>query len=444
MRCENCKAYEYQAEQLADSICSKMPLFSDYHVSITEYGAIEASELEAGCLKESSVLYANTKAVRDAVREVSTHPGGGMVVVPAGIYDVGAIHLESNVELHLEKHAVLRFAREPKWYEGEFLEALYGVRHVHTRFEGVELMNYSPLIYAWNKENIAITGAGVLDGHATEENWHWWKNCKKPRPQDAPRMKLFIQGEQHVPVEKRIYGEASGKPGECDDGYLRPSFLQTYGCQNILMEGVTIVRSPMWEIHPVLCENVIVRNVCIDTHLSNNDGIDPECCRNVLIEGCHVDVGDDCIAIKSGRNEDARRIGQTTRDVVIRNNTFADGHGGVTIGSEISCGVSNVYIYNNVMDSPNLWTALRLKSNNIRGGVVEDIYYWNNEIRCIQKGKRPVLIEMSYETVLEHAVFDEREIAYIERTPRFCGIHIVGLSNADATIIGGLPEIMWE
>lgn len=436
--------YAKQAEQLAAAICSKEPLFGNACVSIVECGAVPSTEPDVSLETERRLVRNNTRCILQAIRCVARKPLGGTVLVPKGIFYVSAIHLESHVRLHLEKGAVLRFAREPWWYQGELLEELYGERLVHTRFEGVELMNYSPFIYAYGKEQVAVTGEGTLDGQASEDNWHWWKNRKNPRAQDAARTKLFLQGEGHVPVKERCYGEASGAPGECDDGYLRPSFIQFYHCKDVLIEGVIVIRSPMWEIHPVLCENVIIRNLHIDTHLSNNDGIDPESCRGVLIEGCRVDVGDDCIAIKSGRNADARRIGVGAEDIVIRDNVFADGHGGITIGSEVSCGVRNVYIYRNVMDSPDLWTALRMKSNSIRGGIIEKVYYWDNEVRRIQEGKSPVLVEMAYETVLEHAIFDEHGAAYEEETPMFRDIHIAGLGEGDARILGGVPEIMWE
>ena len=166
------------------------------------------------------------------------------------------------------------------------VEELYGQSHVLTRFKGIELMNYSPFLYAYGKENIAITGPGTIDGQASNQYWHPWKNQRNSHPQEAARIRLIVEGEQNVPVEQRIYGEASGKPGECSNGYLRPSFVEPYHCRHVLIEGIHIINSPMWEIHPVLCENVSVRGVHIDSHFSNNDGIDPECCRDVLIECC--------------------------------------------------------------------------------------------------------------------------------------------------------------
>nr|WGD99105.1 glycosyl hydrolase family 28 protein [Bacillus safensis] len=171
--------------------------------------------------------------------------------------------------------------------------------------------------------------------------------------------------------------------------------MQPYQCQHVLIEGVTVKDSPMWQIHPVLSDNVIVRGVKIIGHGPNTDGVNPESCRNVLIEDCYFDNGDDCIAIKSGRNEDGRRIGIPSENIVIRRNEMRDGHGGVTIGSEISGGVRYVYAENNVMDSPNLDRALRIKTNSVRGGTIEHIYFKNNTVKSLKH--EVVCIDMMYE-----------------------------------------------
>jgi len=159
-----------------------------------------------------------------------------------------------------------------------------------------------------------------------------------------------------------------------DGSKLRPNFVQPYRCENVLIEGVTIVNSPMWEIHPVLCRNVTVRHVVINSHGPNNDGCDPESCRDVLIEACTFDTGDDCIALKSGRNEDGRRVNVPIEDVVVRGCIMKDGHGGVVIGSEASGGARHIYAERCWMNSPNLDRALRIKTNSVRGGYVEHVY----------------------------------------------------------------------
>jgi unsaturated rhamnogalacturonyl hydrolase len=274
--------------------------------------------------------------------------GGGRVVVPAGAWLTGAIHLLDNVNLHVAKGAVLKFSTDPAAYPTVF-----------TRWEGVECMNYSSLIYAFGRENIAVTGEGTLDGQAADDNWWAWKK------QRADRAALNAQGEAGVPVERRLYGA-----GHC----LRPNFIQFYRCRNILIGGVTIERSPMWELHPVLSQNITVRGVKIHSHGPNNDGCDPESSRDILIEDCVFDTGDDCIAIKSGRNNDGRRVNVPSENIVVRDCTMLDGHGGVVLGSECSGGIRNVFVERCRMDSPNLDRALRLKSNARRGGVLENVF----------------------------------------------------------------------
>jgi polygalacturonase len=231
----------------------------------------------------------------------------------------------------------------------------------------MEMMGYSPFIYAYGQTDVAITGAGTLDGQASEAHWWPWKGGKnRPLPnQTAARDRLGAMVEAGTPVAERVFAAGS---------YLRPQFIQPYRCRNVLVEGVTIVNSPMWEIHPVECTNVTVRGVNIRSHGPNNDGCDPESCRDVLIDRCTFDTGDDCIAIKSGRNADGRRLRVPTENVVVRDCVMKDGHGGVTIGSEISGGVRNVFVERCRMDSPNLDRALRFKNNAMRGGVLEHVY----------------------------------------------------------------------
>jgi polygalacturonase len=326
----------------------KPPKFPARDFSITSYGA------------KGDGVFDCTSAFRRAVSEC-TRRGGGRVIVPAGRFLTGAIHLANNVNLHLESGATILFSRDARQY----------LPAVLTRFEGVEVMNYSPLIYALDCTNVAVTGKGTLDGQANNEYWWPWKGTDAfgwkpgmPNQNDA-RAKLFDMSEKGVPVAQRRFGEG---------GYLRPSFIEPYRCRNVLVEDVKIVNSPMWEIHPVLSRNVTVRNVTIETFGPNNDGCDPESCRDVLIEGCFFNTGDDCIAIKSGRNADGRRLNTPSENIVIRNCEMRDGHGGVTIGSEISGGVRNVFAERCKMDSPHLDRALRVKNNAARGGLLEHIY----------------------------------------------------------------------
>ena len=193
-------------------------------------------------------------------------------------------------------------------------------------------------------------------------------------------------GRPDPPVAPRHVG-----PGH----FRRPNVLQPYRCKNGVIEGVTINRSPMWEVHPVLSTNITIRSLTIVSHGSNNDGCDPESCKDVLIEDCYFDTGDDCIAIKSGRNDDGRRIGVRTENVIVRGCEMKDGHGGITVGSEISGGVRNVFGENCRMDSPNLDHALRVKNNASRGGLLENFYFRN--ITVGQVAHALITIDFNYE-----------------------------------------------
>ncbi len=321
------------------------PTFPDKQFPITRFGAKQGLDVKS------------TTAIADAIAACSA-AGGGRVVVPAGEFLTGAIHLKSRVNLHLEKGAVLKFSRDARDY----------LPVVFTRWEGTELMNYSPFIYAFEARDIAVTGDGTLDGQANAEAWWLWVRGGRGSDlpgQTAARNRLMEMGERGVSVAERVFGEGA---------YLRPNFIQPYRCQNVLIDGVTIVNSPMWEIHPVLCTNVTVRNVSISSHGPNNDGCDPESCQDVLIEGCRFDTGDDCIAIKSGRNNDGRRVAVPVENIIVRDCVMKDGHGGVTIGSEISGGARNIFAERCRMDSPRLERALRFKTNSVRGGVIEHVY----------------------------------------------------------------------
>ncbi len=339
-----------------DSILAPIvaPQFPKRDFPITDYGAKPGADA--------------TTAIRDAIAACSA-AGGGRVIVPTGEWLTGAIRLLSHVNLHLTDGATLKFSTDP---------AAYPV--VYTRWEGVECMNFSPFIYAFEQENIAVTGTGTLDGQAANENWWAWKK------QHTDRDAVYAAGQKGTPVAERVFGAGH---------FLRPNFIQPYRCKNILIEGVTIIRSPMWEINPVLSQNVTVRGVKISSHGPNNDGCDPESCRDVLIEGCIFDTGDDCIAIKSGRNNDGRRVGVPSENLVIRGCTMKDGHGGVVLGSEISGGVRNVFVEDCMMDSPHLDRALRLKSNAERGGVLENIFMRNVQIGRVTEAV--LTIDLLYE-----------------------------------------------
>ncbi|MBX2843739.1 MAG: glycoside hydrolase family 28 protein [Flammeovirgaceae bacterium] len=370
-----CSSKKYEAnnwdglEAILEEI--KLPVFSDKQYLITEFGAI------------GDGITDNSEGIKKAIEACNT-AGGGKVIVPAGKFLSGAIYLKSNVNLHLEEGAEILFSTNPDDY----------LPLVFTRWEGIELMNYSSLIYAYNEENIAITGKGILNGQANAENWWKWKGKKEygfiegePSQLDSGnRDRLFELADQHVPVEDRTFGSGY---------YLRPQFVQPYRCKNVLIEGVKVMNSPMWVLNPVLCTNVTIDGVTIESMGPNSDGCDPESCKNVLIKNCYFNTGDDCIAIKSGRNTDGRRVNVPSENIVIQNCKMANGHGGVVVGSEASGGVKNVFAENCTMDSPLLDRALRIKTSSKRGGIIENIFLRNIEVGQVKE--QVVRINMFYE-----------------------------------------------
>ena len=361
-------AWETQYKQIEQSI--RQPQFANKDFLITKYGANTAATAAV-----------NQKAINKAIAACSK-AGGGRVIVPAGTFNTGAITLLSKVNLHVEKGAVLQFVFEPD---------LYPI--VLTRWEGLDCWNLSPLIYAYKQTDIAITGEGVIDGGGTNDTW--WKWCGAPHygwtegtisQRNGSRARLLKQAEDGVDMNERRFDKEDG---------LRPQMVNFMHCDGILIEDVTLLRSPFWVLHPVLSKNVTVRGVKINNDGPNGDGCDPESCDGVLIENCYFNTGDDCIAIKSGRNNDGRLWGKPSENIIIRNCEMKNGHGGVVIGSEISGGCRNVFAENNKMDSPNLDRVVRIKTNTCRGGVVENIYARNIEVG--QCGESVLKINLDYD-----------------------------------------------
>jgi polygalacturonase len=283
--------------------------------------------------------------------------GGGTVVLTAGQWlSDGPIRLKSSVGLHLDKGAHLRFSGNAESY----------LPPVLTRWEGTEAYSYSPMLFADGQSDLAITGKGVIDGQG-KANFLPWRDSQNP-------IKTILRdmGRDGVPVEERLFvGERR----------LRPHFVQFRRCQRVLIDGPTFIDSPFWMIHPLYCEDVIIRNItCISRHI-NSDGIDPDSSRRVLIENCDFDVGDDGVSIKSGRDQDGWRVSLPSEDIVIRNCRFSgDTGGGVAIGSEMSGGVRRVFV--DGFDLPRASHTLYFKANLDRGGMIEDIF-----IRRIRAGE---------------------------------------------------------
>lgn len=361
-------AWNTTYKQIEQSI--KAPEFAARDFNITKYGASP---------KASAVK--NQKAINKAIAACSKK-GGGRVIVPAGTFNTGAITMLSNVNLVVEKDAVLQFVFEPD---------LYPI--VPTRWEGIDCWNMSPCVYAYKQRNVAITGEGTIDGGGSNDTW--WPMCGKDTYGFKPgmisqrggsRARLLKQAEDGVPMDERRFTKEDG---------LRPQLINFNQCDNILIENVTLLRSPFWVIHPLLCKNVTVRGVKITNDGPNGDGCDPESCDGVLIENCFFNTGDDCIAIKSGRNNDGRLWGLPSQNIIIRNCIMHNGHGGVVIGSEISGGCRNVFAHDNDMDSPELERVIRIKTNTCRGGIIENIYARN--IKVGQCKESVLKINLDYE-----------------------------------------------
>ncbi|KQB43522.1 glycoside hydrolase family 28 protein [Flavobacterium aquidurense] len=345
-----------------ESIIKSIPStqFPDKTFNINDFGAVADGKTS------------NTQAFEKAIKACAQN-GGGKVLVPNGKYLTGPIHLESNVNLHLEDNAEILFSIDPKEYP-----------IVHTSFEGTELMNYSPLIYAKNKTNVAITGKGTLNGQANATNWWIWSGGKDygwkkgiPSQNDPQNREVLVDmAEKNVPVAERVFGEGR---------YLRPNFIEFFECNTALVKDITIINAPFWILHPIKTNNIIIDGVTVNSHGPNNDGCDPEYSQNVLIKNCIFNTGDDCIAIKSGRDADGRRVAIPSKNIIVQNCKMIDGHGGVVMGSEISAGVNNVFVDNCVMDSPNLDRAIRIKTNSKRGGVIEDVFVRNLKVGTVKE-----------------------------------------------------------
>ena len=368
-----------QADSIIKSII--VPTFQDKTFDILDFGAVEGGETN------------NSEAFKSAIQACS-EAGGGRVWVPSGKYLTGPIHLKSNVNLHLEEGAEVLFSKN----KADYLPV------VHTSYEGVELMNYSPLIYAYKEKNIAVTGKGTFNGQADKSNWWPWCGAERyghkegePQQRDEQNLpRLRKMNEDAVPFSERVFGEGH---------QLRPSFFQPFECENILVQGITFTNAPFWVMHPIKSINITVDGVTVSSHGPNNDGCDPEYSKNVHIKNCVFDTGDDCIAIKSGRNDEGRRINIPSENIVVEDCEMKDGHGGVVMGSEISAGVRNVFVRNCRMNSPELERAIRIKTNTLRGGFVENVYVKNIQVGQV---KEAVLKINTY-----YGIYDKQEGKYI-------------------------------
>lgn len=392
----------------------------------------------------------NTKSINNAI-DACSKKGGGVVVVPGGMWLTGPVVLKTNVNLHLQRNAVLQFTKDLSQY------AL-----VEGNWEGLPQMRNQSPISATGASNIAITGFGIVDGGGDA-----WRMVKKEKLTETQWKKLVAGGgvlsddkKTWYPTESSRKGSTFKNPGaispektasfytEVKD-FLRPNLLVLTKCNKILLEGVTFQNSPAWNLHPLMSENIIVRNISVKNpwYAQNGDGIDVESCRNVLIENSVFDVGDDGICIKSGRDAEGRKRAMPTQDVVIRNCTVYAAHGGFVIGSEMSGGAKNIWVDNCTFIGTDI--GLRFKTTRGRGGIVENIYINNIAMRDIIG--EAILFDMYYAAQDPiPAAGEKREPPKVEmkpvteETPQFRNIYInnvVANGAEKAIFVRGLPEM---
>lgn len=324
-------------------------IFPAQDFSIADFGAVAGGEVS------------NTEAIAKAI-EVCHQAGGGRVIVPAGEWLTGPIHFKSNVNLHLAEGAILRFTDNPAAY----------LPAVMTSWEGMECYNYSPLLYAFECENVAITGTGTLA--PIMDTWRIW--FKRPQAHMEALKQLYTMASTDVPVEERQMAVGENN--------MRPHLIHFNRCKNILLDSFKIRESPFWTIHLYLCDGGIVRNLDVYAHGHNNDGVDIEMSRNFLIEDCQFDQGDDAVVIKAGRNQDAWRLNTPSENIVVRNCKILQGHVLLGIGSEMSGGVRNVYMHDcEVQDS--VFRLFFVKTNHRRGGFVENIWMKRVQAEAMQR-----------------------------------------------------------
>lgn len=327
---------------------------------ITDYGAVKGTETP------------NTEAIAKAITACH-EAGGGRVVIPEGEWLTGPVHFKSNVNLYLEEGAVLRFTDNPSHY----------LPAVMTSWEGMECYNYSPLLYAFDCENIAISGQGTLA--PIMDTWKTW--FKRPAPHMEALKELYTMASTDVPVEQRQMAEGENN--------LRPHLIHFNRCRNVLLDGFKIRQSPFWTVHLYLCDGGIARNLDVKAHGHNNDGIDLEMSRNILVENCVFDQGDDAVVIKAGRNQDAWRLNAPCENIVVRHCEILKGHTLLGIGSEMSAGVRNVYMHHcTAPDS--VFRLFFAKTNHRRGGFIENIWMKN-----VKAGKMQRVLEVDTDVLYQ-------------------------------------------
>ena len=418
------------------------PEFPAYSVSITEFGAVGDGQT------------LNSQAIADAIQTVS-EKGGGRVVFPRGIWLTGPIILKSNINIHAEAGALVVFSKDKDLYP-----------LIETSFEGLNTVRCLSPIYGKDLENIAFTGEGIFDGSGGA--WRFVKRSKMT----ASQWKELVasggivdeKGQNWFPSEsfKRGYEMSDmnvpvnfTKKEEFEEikDFLRPVMVSLVNCNKVLLDGPVFQNSPAWCIHPLMCENLMVRNIDVRNpwYSQNGDGIDIESCKNSAVINCTFDVGDDAICIKSGKDEDGRKRGIPTENLVIKNCVVYHGHGGVTVGSEMSGGVKNMHVSGCTFIGTDV--GLRFKSNRGRGGVVEGIYISNVDMIDIPTNAISFNLYYGGLSVSEMMEQGENEavadgpVEVTEETPQFKDIQIKNVTCKGARqgiYLQGLPEMNLE
>lgn len=406
------------------------PSFPDYQVDIRDFGAKADGET------------LNTEAINNAIKAVS-EKGGGKVVIPEGLWLTGPVVLQNNVNLHVEKNALVLFSGDADLYP-----------LVRTSFEGLDMLRCQSPVSAMNAENIAITGHGVLDGSGDS-----WRPVKRNKMTDGQWKSLLKSGgvvdesgkvwypnegalKASILTGSKEKREISDSEWEGMKRWLRPVLLSIVKCKRVLLEGVTFRNSPSWCLHPLSCEDLTLNGVKVFNpwYSQNGDALDVESCKNVVVTNSLFDAGDDAICIKSGKDADGRRRGEPCENVLVKNNTVLHGHGGFVVGSEMSGGVRNVYVADCTFIGTDV--GLRFKSTRGRGGVVENVYVDN--INMINIPGDALIADLYY------AVKDAPGApvpAVTEETPSFKNIHISNISckgAGRAMFLNGLPEMPIE
>ena len=415
-----------------------LPAFPKDTISITAWGAL------------ADGITLNTFSISHAIN-AAAQKGGGVVLVPAGIWLTGPLVLKSNINLHLAKNAVLQFTTDYSQYP-----------LVAGNWEGVPATrNQSPLS-AIGAQNIAITGYGIIDGGGDA-----WRMVKKDKLTESQWKRLTESGgivgddkKTWYPSEQSLKGSQTKDPGQLKNGktvhdfdriknFLRPNLLVFTSCKKVLLEGVTFQNSPAWCLHPLMCEELTIRGIYAKNpwYAQNGDGIDVESCKNVVLENSTFDVGDDGICIKSGRDEEGRKRHKPTENMVVRNCTVYHAHGGFVIGSEMSGGARNLYVYDCTFIGTDV--GLRFKTTRGRGGIVEKIYVHNINMKDI--AGEAILFDMYYMAKDPVPLDGEKReppkvetLPVTEATPQFRDFHVskvVCTGAQQAIFIRGLPEM---